>query len=391
MITTLIPCYRKDELTAEIAKLAARAAKLGCDAPTLIFGASKVIKIGRNGFGEDMFCDHIEATVSGSAPKLAGWEFVGTISRVEDTGATLLKSVPGATIPAYYRDANPEHCDHCGINRFRKDTFIVAKDGEFKQVGRSCLKDFLGHHNPEAIAQYCSLLAGFNIKDYSDIDEEDIGRGGRIVWSVETLNFLAVAHAAIRQYGYRKADADFPTKVMIGNHYWSKRDDDRIAVEDSDRDAAAAAQAWISARTGSEFNLNAAAFAAAEFITEKAFGYLAAAMMMFMRERDEVAARATASESINEEPIAAPGTKVKVLGTIINVHRYQNDFGMKSIYTIRTGDNKIIKLFTTNNGFDAGSQITISGTIKGQEVESFAKSPYVGKMVNYFNPRARIA
>jgi hypothetical protein len=99
-------------------------------------------------------------TVTGDRPKLAGWRFIGTLQSIKDgeTNINILRAVPGESIPAQYREAS-QFCDHCKTVRRRLDTYIVAHDdGRTAQVGSDCLRDFLGHASPEAIARYYEYL-----------------------------------------------------------------------------------------------------------------------------------------------------------------------------------------------------------------------------------------
>jgi hypothetical protein len=88
--------------------------------------------------------EHLEVTFVGSPLRVSGWEFLGTIQHVP-TG-NILRSVPGHKIPDSFRNVSP-HCQHCEKIRTRKDSFVLSKDNGsvYKQVGRNCLRDFLGH------------------------------------------------------------------------------------------------------------------------------------------------------------------------------------------------------------------------------------------------------
>jgi len=89
----------------------------------------------------------IEVTFTGNPLRVNGWEFLGTLQHAE-TG-NLLRAVPNKEIPESFRTVKA-HCEHCAKYRLRKDTFVLAKDSgggltTYKQVGRNCLRDFLGH------------------------------------------------------------------------------------------------------------------------------------------------------------------------------------------------------------------------------------------------------
>ena len=90
----------------------------------------------------------IVVEINGEAPHYNGWEFVATLNHNYETG-NIIKSA-GQEVPIEYR-TTPIKCDHCGINRFRKDTYVVknTETNEYKQVGSSCLKDFFNGRDPE--------------------------------------------------------------------------------------------------------------------------------------------------------------------------------------------------------------------------------------------------
>lgn len=101
---------------------------------------------------------YVQYDVNGEMPQVAGWYFVGSIQHTES--GNLLRLLPGVEIPIEFR-ATSNGCDHCRTNRARKDTYILRNGaGEYKQVGRACLKDFTGHATPEAIARWADCLAG---------------------------------------------------------------------------------------------------------------------------------------------------------------------------------------------------------------------------------------
>jgi superfamily I DNA/RNA helicase len=88
---------------------------------------------------------------------LNGWTFVAAIRHRE--GESIVQLLPGNQLPEKYHYSDAK-CDQCKKNiPTRKSTFIVChENGDVKQVGSTCLKDFLGHPNPEAYARYAEGL-----------------------------------------------------------------------------------------------------------------------------------------------------------------------------------------------------------------------------------------
>jgi len=108
--------------------------------------------------------------------KIEGWSFVAIIEP-QKTGKNLVKTIPGIDqdLPEEYREANL-YCDHCHVDRYRKQTYIITDGKDWKQVGSTCIRDFTGHKNPHSILAYIQALQDLprKIKEI----EEDSGSGG---------------------------------------------------------------------------------------------------------------------------------------------------------------------------------------------------------------------
>lgn len=161
--------------------------------------------------------------VWGDSPKIAGWTFIAKLEHDEKIG-TCVKTLPGYEIPIEYRDADRYTCDHCRKHLWRRDTFIVRNDeGVHKQVGRQCLRDFLGHENPEHAAQYAEyFLAVFRMAD--DAEEYGWGSGHYEEEYFELKQVLAHTIAAIATYGWlsrSKADTGLgqATASRVGEYF----------------------------------------------------------------------------------------------------------------------------------------------------------------------------
>jgi hypothetical protein len=75
--------------------------------------------------------------------QIAGWEFVGTVSYPSPDAPVISSYVD---VPKrFYEVEMVRVCEHCSTNRRRNDLYIIrnVETNEFKQVGKSCLKDFL--------------------------------------------------------------------------------------------------------------------------------------------------------------------------------------------------------------------------------------------------------
>lgn len=195
-----IPAHNVDVLRTKLEKLNRRAVKIGC--PVIAFSEirkeeKKLKRTLACGKVVDFIQHYSVMEVTGDSPIVNGWSFVAKVEVTE--AGILINAVPGEEVPHRYRD-NQRQCEHCNHNRARTRLYIVRDQaGECKQVGASCLKDFLGHHSPEAIAQWLEALRLAD-EDCGEDEGGGWGGGGRI--TVRTLDVLAIAHSIVRLYGY---------------------------------------------------------------------------------------------------------------------------------------------------------------------------------------------
>ena len=197
--TYRIPAINFPRLESEIEKLNKRAAKLNTE-PVVLTTLETVVEKKRNDvIGFDYEETYYVCTVTGAAPKLAGWTLVAVIDPVA-AGENMVREVPGQICPVNFRTTNM-HCDHCGVMRRRNAIFVLKhEDGEHKQVGRNCIADFLGHDHPESLLSRAEYMFSFD-KLIGEATEECWGCGHGPVL-VPTTEFTAVAAIVIRRLGW---------------------------------------------------------------------------------------------------------------------------------------------------------------------------------------------
>ena len=115
----------------------------------------------------------------------------------------------GFTVPTRYFSLNPCTCDYCKTNRQRNKTYLVVnrETGEWKQLGKECLKLFVTGIDVDAIATFESF-----IKEAEDAanpaDEFFYNRRFKFV---KVADALALACAVYRERGY------LATRDSVGN------------------------------------------------------------------------------------------------------------------------------------------------------------------------------
>lgn len=133
------------------------------------------------------------------------WAFGGTVesSGVEGknfVNTNLSGKDLGYIVPSKYFSSNPCYCDYCKTNRKRTKTYLVFNQGtgEWKQLGRECLKLFVTGIDVDAIATFESF-----IKEAEDLanpsDEFFYNRRARFV---EVQRALELAQAATQMFGF---------------------------------------------------------------------------------------------------------------------------------------------------------------------------------------------
>ena len=115
----------------------------------------------------------------------------------------------GFVVPSKYFTANPCTCDYCKTNRKRNKTYLVVNQetGEWKQLGKECLKLFVTGIDVDAIATFESF-----IKEA----EEAANPGDEFFYNrrfkfVKVADALTLACAVYRERGY------LATRDAVGN------------------------------------------------------------------------------------------------------------------------------------------------------------------------------
>lgn len=134
-----------------------------------------------------------------------GWVFGGTVEPSGVDGKNfinfpILKNKDSNPVPSKYFSSNPCSCDYCKTDRKRTKTYLVTNraTGEWKQLGKECLKLFVTGIDVDAIATFESF-----IKEAEDAanpgDEFFYNRRARFV---EVQRALKLAQAATKMFGF---------------------------------------------------------------------------------------------------------------------------------------------------------------------------------------------
>lgn len=197
----------------------------------------------------------IYVKLSGTIPPLdGGWELIAIIDHVGEPGdrGWLISQIPwtvdeGIEVPEHYRTDDP-YCDHCQTKRSRSMTFVIrSEDGEWKRVGRQCLKDYTQGHSAAQYAWYLNDLHAIRDDDYRSIQSSKS--------YFDTKEFLIVCAALIEMYGWtskRDESMDPYTRTSTAsramNHFY--KEDEDLEITDRHEAKALEALAWLEETIG---------------------------------------------------------------------------------------------------------------------------------------------
>lgn len=204
--TFSIPTFRKEDITKRLEKLVRKAQKYGNPDIQFEFGKTEVREV-QTEYGTRKI-EYIDITVSGEAPRIAGWELVARIELLQGN-ENLVHTLPGQTLIGDYRTHNG-HCDHCNSLRRRNDVYVMSSDDQQIAVGRSCLRDFLGTDDPNKIVRRAQFF-----EELRAIEDEDMLGGFGSSGYFDLQSVLLIAAAFIRRDGYvskaRQAETGYET------------------------------------------------------------------------------------------------------------------------------------------------------------------------------------
>lgn len=216
LFTFSIPIFRKGDIQKKLEKLSRKAAKYGNGDIQFTFGEEKIVKR-KTEYGEREY-RFVDITVSGDAPKIAGWELLARIELLHGNSENLVHHVPGSDsiLQEKFRE-HDGHCEHCKTDRIRNDVYVLT-DGE-KQiaVGRTCLRDFLGIDDPKSIVSRAQFFE--EIRSYEE--EDMLGDFGAYGY-YDLREILTISASYIRKYGYvskakNMETGDEPTSQCVMN------------------------------------------------------------------------------------------------------------------------------------------------------------------------------
>ncbi len=389
-------------LTDKLATMQKRARKLKTDPITIEKLGIKMVMVTKTMPGGNLIKfeeERILLKIHGETPKLAGWSLVAKIEFLEEE--RLISCVPGETCPEEYR-TGPFDCDHCHTNRMRKETFILRHtNGDHKQVGRQCIKDFLGGKSPEqmlAEAEYIFRAGG-------EADDCERMAGGYVPETINITEYLCGVAICIRRLGWLSRGAANVDQASTSSHAWDlvkpviHTDTDRYQYEQWveknrlhcwDRDLLQAGDAleWakkLPVEGVADYLYNLGVACRLGYVTHKTQGLVASVITTHLRhlEREEEIKQREDTKKSREWVGEIKKRQIFERLTITKMRYIETEWGTTTLVCFESEPGDLIKWFASNDldDLEEGMVVDIKATPKKFDEYQDVKQTIVNRAV----------
>jgi hypothetical protein len=361
-------------------------------------------------FEKGEIIEEVEIEVEGKVPRIEGWAFIAATDHIygEESGA-LIRVVPGKKLPEKFRNIGPI-CEHCGYSRKRNTTYVLEKDGKYKQIGSTCLRDFSGAgYNPESITQFAFLL------ETLEREIGSLGYSGHVPSLWEITHVVELAFSMARSYGWvgtsraRKLSSEslVPVTATVGHvreylYPINRKLPDEIQAQlkkwklehaPNEKDKQLAAEEieyWKNKEDLTEdYAYNVKTIISAGRVTDKFLGTLVSVVARKMKEiRDSDSANYKPSEFFGVEGERSKFT-IKIIKIIEQENKFKPRGGKSYIVIFREGDGKIFNnsgvwFASSKQQFEEGDIVELEASIKSHEFREDKKQTVItrGKIIN---------
>jgi hypothetical protein len=316
--------------------------------------------------------------INGEAPKLNGWKFVARIETIKDNRYNLIFVAPNESVPSDYRETGST-CDHCSTNRYRKYTYILKNEnGEYKQVGSSCLKDFLGHTNPHSYANYLEWIEDL-IVFAEDSEEYDRSCYGVKEVKFDLTYYVSYVAEYIKQTGYflSRSKAQEFERISTADSVWNEihnRDlkiEHRVVKEISEesnqlaKDAIEWAISLKEKENLSDYQHNLQLSCEVNAVDWRSCGIVASLITAYQYEKEMIEKKERIKEERKDsEYFGKVGEREVFTLEVLKKSGFSTQYGWTTLHIFKDQDGNIATWFSSNKEFEVGEVVTLNATVK---------------------------
>ena len=375
---------RYDFLKRKLAGIEKRLSKYGTGLTFRIVRETKVEVLVESKFSDEnvsILKDAYEIEVSGEA-RINGYKVLAMLTYVPSVNRNTITSFTNDEEYLYkilsYAKSAPI-CEHCNTNRKRKYTYLVEKDGEIKQIGKTCMNLYTSGINAEkyaeAVADLVDILEeekNFNITAYEN---------NRFpVWEI-----FAVGLYFVDKYGYvatssERDEKEFTVSRVKGlfKDYVEKYEfeeyynENKTSIEEKTSEIIN----WLYEQdANSVFMNNVKTLLEARSVEEKDIGFIVGAISCFNRNKEKEE-RKKSYKKIDYEYAGKINDKIIFEGICKVVSSFENYYNGHKTYSYfyvfdDTSSKHIYKWITSSRILENGQLYRGTGTIKALEVDKY--------------------
>lgn len=385
-----IPQFRIVELEKEIKKINNKGKKFGNGGISTNIVASyekTIIVEDSNKVSRRVVVKFVDIQILGNVPTLSGWKLLGVI----EYNPLVIHTMFNEVIPeSYWNDRS--YCDHCNSLRNRNKTIIISKDGIIKQIGSTCIKDYLGLSATQVLGYLESLQSFLNTFD----DNFSYSHNDLDYYGIDPIELIADAIRIISVYGFIKTSDEnielgkISTKSRLLEYYFGSieainhirsRMDSSIGIEDAENRAKLIIE-WVeNSDNNSEFMFNIRNIIK-QSVRIRHFGYIAGIVACYNKEFDN---KTTDDNGfINEYMVEAIKSRISIEVRLLSIKTIEGYYGISYLHRfINKSGNEIIWFSTSGclvDDIDTNIWLNITGTIKEKNEYNGRKQTYINRV-----------
>lgn len=332
--------FNLEKFKLKFNKLSKIAERLGCEQPTY-----KIIDTYKHKLSDGMI-DIIHVIELDYNVVINGYEYVAFFDHVEN--------IVYGEYPTDLFKPTECKCDHCNINRYRMKTYIIKKGDDYKQVGGSCLINYLGHELkmhllPEAFTE--AELGGL-----------EFGGSGKCFYDLNLVLELSIM--SVKSRGFYKTNDNYPTKqhvyeLIIGKESTKKLNYNQV-TEQEIQDHIDYMLSLENSEIGS-YNYNLFTIAKNGYCSYTSMGILVSVVNAYILHKERLSQQ---NAELNSQHIGDIKQRITTEIKMISVYIMEGDFGYTSIVKmIDESGNIIIWKASGYKSFEIDAKYSLTGTI----------------------------
>ena len=273
------------------------------------------------------------------------WKVIAQIEHLPQ--GNVIKEFTDTKVPEIYRN-RPGVCDHCGVDRPRKITYIVenTKEGTFAQLGRSCVSLYTG-----GIQLLDGVLPLLSLEEY-DVDHMDTDHLViDSMWSyLPTESVVAWSLACVEKYGYAKTRTEDGERnplstyrrVLDNMEACSTKGD--FEPQKTHYERFPEILEWVSEHSeDNTFFSNVCVLLKGEYVSQKNAAYVVGAVGAFLRDK-------AFENKINNSFVGEIGDKVTFdIEEISVLSSFKSIYGLCYVYRIVDTDGHVFTTMTSRS------------------------------------------